>query len=94
MSAHSPGPWRVGHGRVRSTVGNKHITRIANVHEEAIDHETRLANAALIVMAPEMLASLEDLVAIVKECRPITREMETRLRAAEEIISKAKGNRS
>ncbi len=89
---HTAGPWIIQEHKDKNfgidlTEGKKGKV-ICNVTSHYIaEHEEAQANARLIAAAPELLAALQDLVAISKH--PY-QEMAT-YKYAQEIIKKAKG---
>jgi hypothetical protein len=96
MALHTPGPWH--HSRLRSAgpapgccIGAENNSNVALVHHEALDRgrQETLANARLIAAAPDLLATLEALLAKVHCGTALECPLCDAARAA---IAKAKGD--
>lgn len=93
VSKHTPGPWQF-YADVPSTDPNWHIVTnasrmrvLANVHIEP-GNEVDLANARLITFAPELLASLEAVLPLVKHTDDAGWDV---MKKARDIVEKANG---
>jgi len=105
---HTPGPWHCPginskYGvsdwkQANITTGNEYSPLIATVYTEEytylgeIDHDTMLANAALIASAPDLLAALESLVEMDDDPIRYMACRSYRIDAARAAIEKAKGS--
>src|SRR3990172_7717161 len=105
---HTPGPWycpginsKYGVSdwkQANITTGSEYSPIIATVYTEEptylgeIDHDTMLANAALIASAPDLLAALESLVEMDDDPIRYMACRSYRIDAARAAIEKAKGS--
>jgi hypothetical protein len=87
----TPGPWHVGTKEAHHCVYDAHGWCIADASPQGKDAET-LPNARLIASAPELLAALQAIVAILDGRQPI--DVPGALMVAEYAIAKAKGGQS
>jgi len=106
MSNHTPGPWRVSHGKACG--GGEYLNVIvppigpampprAKFFEMPYGNtatETDLANANLIAAAPDMLEALEGILNSFHESVKTTASLDEfpALKAVQAAINKAKGN--
>lgn len=100
VMGHTPGPWKVkwdkhdvGYTYSIDIVTEKYADAddfgpewIADVHQQFTSHKNGMANAKLIAAAPELLASLCDIVDAHKESSIISSEL---INNARSIIDKA-----
>lgn len=98
MSKHTPAPWNydLGPHRVTSQGGHHLVAEILGWHQSKHSQDsakTQHANGYLIAAAPDLLAELENLSAVMA-CHDKTPEETLALEAAKRAIAKAKGGQS
>ncbi len=91
MSAHTPGPWKIGlHDGTRQALWSKDGIRIAEAFSVPSDRKDQIeANARLIAAAPDLLEMLEAIVDPESGCRLTA----LALTNARTIIAKARGSK-
>ena len=60
-SGHSPGPWRQSEAGLQIFSGRKHIATVHYAGNPVVDVTEALANARMIVKAPELTAAVTEL---------------------------------
>lgn len=89
-TAHTPAPW---HYKLSGNVVDNRGARVATASEmPGQDEMQRLANARLISAAPELLATLESMVALYEAMHARNPYLDSRPLAALAAIAKAKGD--
>lgn len=91
MSAHTPGPWRIGgtEKRVIFADNGDVVARIACYGEQSETPEAEKANARLIAAAPGLLEALKVVTAHLASPPPGNQGWNAALNMAESAIAKA-----
>lgn len=66
---HTPGPWRLEGNRIEAE-DRCSVLPVATVYRSPGDEDEDAANGALLAAAPEMLASLREVLEIARQCIP------------------------
>lgn len=92
MSAHTPGPWRVGTSEDAIDTGEPGQEFV--VHAD-LRTERGAANAALIAAAPDLLAACEEMVRtlVVSDSKKFQADRYAAFEAARAAIAKARGGK-
>jgi hypothetical protein len=89
MALHTPGPWRTSPNNPTTIYGKRGEGAVAKALERYMNRDERLANAALMTAAPELLEACEEALAWIEDRMPgIAVDAKDSLRMA---IAKAKG---
>lgn len=93
MSAHTPGPWRIGgtEKRVIFADNGDVVARIACYGEQSETPEAEKANARLIAAAPELLGALRSCVMVMERDLSGLQLIQPELKEARAAIAKAEG---